>query len=203
MAMAAVIAMRAVRLPDDDQPCAPAGGERAVVARVRAGDPQAFRTLFDRWAPPVRRFLCRMLHNEAAADEATQECFVRAHRLIGGLRDENGFVGWLFGIARLVALEQRRALRRVSDASPPELPDPRPSPEALLLGWEGDRLLAQALATLEPERRAALLLRIDQGLGYEEIATAMGWSVAKVKNEIHRGRQTMRGQLAAYLGGQG
>jgi RNA polymerase sigma-70 factor, ECF subfamily len=199
----AVMALHAVRLTGDDEPAMDA--ERAMVARVRAGDPHAFRTLFEKWAPPVRRFLRGLLHDGAAADEATQECFVRAHRSIGGLRDESGFVGWLFGIARLVALEQRRAMRRghgPSLAAVPEPADPAPSPEALVLGSEGDVLLADALATLDPQRRAALLLRIDHGFGYDEIADAMGWSVAKVKNEIHRGRQTMRVQLATYLGGQ-
>jgi RNA polymerase sigma-70 factor (ECF subfamily) len=195
----AVIALNAMRLPDDQAP--PPSLEVALVARVRAGDPRAFRNLFERWAPRVRRFLRSMLHDVNEVDEATQECFVRAHRLIGGLRNDGGFAGWLFGIARLVALEQRRARRRATPAPPPETADPAPSPEALVLGSEGDRLLAEALAELDPDRRAALLLRIEHGLGYEEIATAMGWSVAKVKNEIHRGRQNMRLRLADYLGG--
>jgi RNA polymerase sigma-70 factor (ECF subfamily) len=199
MAIPAVISLHAVRLPETE----PAAVELTLVARVRGGDPQAFRTLFERWAPRVRRFLRGLLQDAAAVDDATQECFVRAHRLIAGLRDDAGFVGWLFGIARLVAFEQRRALRRGAGPQPPDTVDPRPSPEALLLGSEGDRLLAEALAALDPERRAALLLRIDHDLGYEEIAAAMGWPLSKVKNEIHRGRQIMRGRLAAYLGGQG
>jgi RNA polymerase sigma-70 factor (ECF subfamily) len=203
MPLAAVMSLHAVRLPDAGQP--PVEAEGTIVARVKAGDPQAFRTLFERWAPRVRRFLRGLLQDGAAVDDATQECFVRAHRLIGGLRDDGGFVGWLFGIARLVAFEQRRALRRGAGVQPPESADPRPSPEALLLGREGDRLLAEALAVLDPERRAALLLRIDHDLDYPEIAAAMGWPLSKVKNEIHRGRQIMRGRLAAYLalGGQG
>ena len=49
--------------------------------------------------------------------------------------------------------------------------------------------------------RAALVLRIDHGLAYEEIASLMGWSLQKVKNEIHRARLQLRASLAGYLEG--
>ncbi|HYH98469.1 sigma factor-like helix-turn-helix DNA-binding protein, partial [Hyalangium sp.] len=52
------------------------------------------------------------------------------------------------------------------------------------------------------ERRSALLLRIDHGLPYEEIAQVMGWSLPKVKNEIHRARLQLRERLAAHVGGR-
>ena len=77
-----------------------------------------------------------------------------------------------------------------------------PGPEAALLGAEADRLLAEALGTLSEERRTALLLRIDHGLGYPEIAAALGWTLAKVKNEIHRSRLLLRERLGAYLEGE-
>jgi RNA polymerase sigma-70 factor (ECF subfamily) len=176
--------------------------ERALVARARAGDPHAFRRLFERYAPEVRRFLRGLLGESGAADEATQECFVRAHRRLDRLHDDGGLRAWLFGIARKVALEERRKQRRLRPAETlPERVDPGPSPEAMLLGSEGDRLLASALAGLEEERRAALLLRVDHGLGYDDIAAALGWSLAKVKNEIHRGRLELRERLGGYLGG--
>jgi len=55
----------------------------------------------------------------------------------------------------------------------------RSSPEAMLLSAESDRMLDGALADLDVERRSALLMRIDHGLGYGEIAAAMGWSLPK------------------------
>jgi RNA polymerase sigma-70 factor, ECF subfamily len=176
--------------------------DRALVARARAGDPHAFRRLFERYAPEVRRFLRGLLGEAAAADEATQECFVRAHRRLDRLHEDAGLRAWLFGIARKVALEERRKRRRLwPSTSLPERTDPAPSPEQQLLGNEGDRVLSTALAELDEERRAALLLRLDHGLGYEDIAAALGWSLAKVKNEIHRGRLELREKLGGYLGG--
>jgi RNA polymerase sigma-70 factor, ECF subfamily len=201
--MMAVTALRSSTLgPADEVGPARRALEPALVERVRSGDPLAFRLVFDRYARAVRRFVRDLLGESAAADEATQETFVRAHRLIGRLRDEERLGAWLFGIARNVALEQLRERRRPGVApAADETRDPAPSPEARLIGEESDQMLSRALGTLAEDRRAALLLRIDHGLGYEEIGSALGWSVVKVKNEVHRARLELRSMLAGYLEG--
>ena len=80
---------------------------------------------------------------------------------------------------------------------------PSPTPEDLLLDREMEGLLAEALGELREERRSALLLRIDHGLAYEDIAQVMGWSLPKVKNEIHRARLQLRERLAGHVGNGG
>ena len=60
-------------------------------------------------------------------------------------------------------------------------------------------MLEGALEQLSADRRAALLMRLDHGLGYGDIAEAMGWPLQKVKNEIHRARLQLRERLAEYL----
>jgi RNA polymerase sigma-70 factor (ECF subfamily) len=178
--------------------------ERDLLDRARRGEPEAFRVIFDRHAPSVRRFLGDLLRDDAAADEATQETFVRAHSRMRTLREDERLGGWLLGIARMVSMEQLRRWRRdplpLSDEEPRE-PDRAPSPEAALLSGEADRLLDGALRVLSAERRAALLMRIDHGLAYEQIAEAMGWKLQKVKNEIHRARLQLRERLAGYVEG--
>ena len=128
---------------------------------------------------------------------------MRAHQRLGTLSETGKLQGWLFGIARMVFLEQLRRKRRDAPPSEPSeeslLADCGPSPEAVLLSAESDRMLDGALAGLSEERRSALLMRIDHGLGYGEIAAAMGWSLQKVKNEIHRARLQLRTRLAGYL----
>lgn len=185
-----------------------AGPDAGLVARAQAGDAAAFRALFLAHAPAVRRFLHELLRDAAAADEATQETFVRAHGRLGALRDEDRLGSWLLGIARHVYLESRRHRGIHVDvddeehASRVEAVLPTPTPEDLLLDRELEGQLATALGLLREERRSALLLRIDHGLPYEEIASVMGWSLQKVKNEIHRARLQLREQLAAHVGGR-
>jgi len=176
--------------------------ERDLLDRARRGEPEAFRVIYDRHAAAVRRFTGDVLRDDAAADEATQETFVRAHARLRTLREDERLGGWLLGIARMVSFEQLRRRKReplgLLEEEPQE-PDRGPSPEGALLTGEADRALDEALGSLQEERRAALVLRIDHGLGYDQIAEALGWNLQKVKNEIHRARLQLRAHLAAYL----
>jgi RNA polymerase sigma-70 factor (ECF subfamily) len=171
----------------------------SLVARAAGGDDAAFRLLFERHAGPIRRFLRDLLRDDAAADDATQETFVRAHRRLHTLAADQKLLPWLFGIARNVFYEQLRARNRPRPS--PDQDSHGDTPEHRILAREADRKLQDALATLSHERRAALLLRVDHELGYEEIGRIMNWSLAKVKNEIHRGRLELREQLSGYLEG--
>ncbi len=195
--------MRAASLPGEVLGARDSHSDEEVLLRARAGDAEAFRVIFDREAPGVRRFLGDLLRDDAAADEGTQETFVRAHHRLGTLEQVGKLQGWLFGIARMVFFEQVRRKRRdgppLDPAEEPAQVDRAASPEAVLLSAESNRLLDDALQELDEERRAALLMRIDHGLGYGEIAAAMGWTLQKVKNEIHRARLQLRRSLAGYL----
>ncbi len=190
------------RIPTPDEPVASI--EQGLAARALAGDERAFRLIYERHAPAVFRFLRDQLGNEAAADEATQETFVRAHTRLAAIRERDKLAPWLFGIARNVFLEQIRTRRPIaeSDEAIEAEAAPMPSPEALLLGIEADAKFAEAMARLPDARRAALVLQMDHDLSYDEIAQVMDWSLAKVKVEIHRARLQLRAELAKYLGDQ-
>ena len=187
--------MRVVRaaapdVPDDDQ---------TLVDRARDRDAAAFRALFDRHAPSVRRFLRDLSRDEAYADEATQETFVRAHARLGTLRAGDRLRPWLLGIGRRIFFEELRRRRRPASVELAGEPEPVPSPESALIGAEASRLFRSALSRLAPDRRAVLLLQLDHGLSYDEIAAVMALSPARVRNELHRGREELRGFLAPYF----
>ena len=165
---------------------------------------EAFRMIFERHAPAVRRFAGGVLRDGPAADEATQETFVRAHAKLAALRDGTRLRAWLLGIARIVMLDARAQTRRELATGDPlagEV-DLGAGPEALLLDAEAEKVIADQLATLSGGRREAVILRLDQQLAYDEIALAMGWTLQKVKNEIHRARLQIRAALLAYLEGR-
>lgn len=196
---------------------APGGPERALLARARVGEVEALRSLYDRHAPPVRRFLEGLLSDAVAADDGTQETFARAFRRLATIDEADRIAPWLFGIARNVAYELKRGRRRDAGVSagqrasaaggaggecgvnwgarPGDEPAEGRTPEDELLGREAVRAVDRALGQLNDDRRAALLLRVDHELAYDEIARLMGWSLAKVKVEIHRARLALRAQL--------
>ncbi len=179
----------------------------ALVGRAQTGETAAFRALFERHVVSVRRFLRDLLRDGHAADDATQESFARAHAQLPKLTEKERFKPWLLGIARNVAFEARRV--RVhdvydNDSDESDVPDaviPSPDPEALLLNRELEQHFTSALSALAPNRRAALLMRLDHGLSYDDIAAELGWSIPTVKNEIHRARLKLRSLLLPHLGG--
>ena len=179
--------------------------ESALALRAQRGDRHAQRAIYDRHAAPVHRFVVDLLRDRDAASDALQDTFIRVFQKLGSLEDPNRLVGWIFGIARHVCHEHRKStMRRLRDAAPPdralEVPHHEPSPERALSLHESAAALERALGTLGPDRRAVLLMRCDHQLSHQEIATAMGFSVAKVKVEIFRARAALRAALREESG---
>jgi len=161
--------------------------------------------LYTAHAKSIQRFLRDLLGDSTLAADGTQETFARAFQKLETIRAEETKVGWLFGIARNVSLEYIKARktarnRFVEEEKGSAAPCRRHSPEAQLLGRESAQIVAKAMARLPEERRAALLMRMDHDLSYEEIATALGWSVAKARVEVFRAREILREALDSYEG---
>lgn len=177
-----------------------------LIAAARRGDHDAFRHLFDRWARPVVSFVYDMVGDRALAEDLTQETFVRAYKYLGALRDETKFSTWLFSIAKNVAREHLRSSHSRSkkvdldDETVLELQDERPTPAGALLDKELNGVVRHALGALDEDKRLVFTLKIFQQRSYEEIAEITGFSVPKVKTDLHRARTEMRRRMSPYLG---
>ncbi len=177
-----------------------------VARDMEAEDRAAFTFLYEKHAPRVHRFLRDLLGDAALATDATQETFVRAYAHIEIVREPERAVPWLFGVARNVSLELRKARARRGRVFTDDTADDAQyvpcargqTPEGELLGREALSVVDAALAKLSEDRRAMLLMALDHGLEYADIAALMGFSLAKVKVEIFRGREILRETLAAY-----
>lgn len=189
--------------PRDDRPAAPVRDDLAPAREAR--EHALLTRLYEEHGTRIHRFLRDLLGDAALASDATQETFVRAYRQLYLFREGCAVAPWLFGIARNVSLEARRARSRASRVIAPagEHADAREplaegSPESDLLSREALRIVDTALGGLSDDRRAMLLLRLDHGLSYEEIAELMGFSLAKVKVEIFRAREVLRSVMTDY-----
>jgi RNA polymerase sigma-70 factor (ECF subfamily) len=83
-----------------------------LVGRAKAGDREAFGRLYDRYARLVRAVVFRVAGGTPSVGDLTQESFLRAYRMISRLRQPERFGAWVVGIARQVAREHRRSVRR-------------------------------------------------------------------------------------------
>lgn len=177
-----------------------------LVARVYQGDPEAFRLIFERYSRPLISFIFDLVGNRELAEELTQEAFVRAYRKLPTMREETKLSTWLFGIARNVARESMRARVRdnshvdLEDEAVLNLSDTEPVPVDRLLGKELNDLIRRSLAMLDEDKRLVFTLKVFQQCSYEEIAEITGFSIAKLKTDLHRARSEMRRRIKPYVG---
>ena len=177
-----------------------------LITRAGNGDQEAFRQIFERYARPVLSFIYNLVGRRDVAEELTQETFVRAYRNLPELRDKTKFSTWLFGIGRNVAREhlrskEREHLNNLSDADVIERRDPMStSPVDQLWGKELKLAMEAALLTLDEDKRTVFALKVFQERSYQEIVLITGFSLAKVKVELHRARLEMKKRMRRFCG---
>lgn len=183
----------------------PMSDAEGLLARVRSGDDEAFRLIFERHQRVIMRFIYGMVGRRALAEELTQETFMAAYRNISTLRDDAKLSTWLYGIARNVARKSFYARRGerdqagLEDARAVEARDAGGAPDEQVLGKELNRAIVDALGRLDEDKRLVFTLKILQQFSYEEIAEISGHSVPKLKTDLHRARLEMRRMLRPYV----
>lgn len=164
------------------------------------------------WTPPtweeivsthsgrVYRLAYRLTGNQHDAEDLTQEVFVRVFRSLSTYTPGT-FEGWLHRITTNLFLDMVRRKQRIrfdalGDDAAERLPSREPTPQQLFHDAHFDADVQQALDTLAPEFRAAVVLCDIEGLSYEEIAATLGVKLGTVRSRIHRGRSQLRKALA-------
>jgi len=177
-----------------------------LISRSRAGDQEAFRLIFERYARPVLSFIYDLVGQRDLAEELTQETFVRAYKNLNSVRDETKLASWLFGIGRNVAREAIRARRRESqnvleaDFSDGRFENTKQiSPAQDLLHKELNLAMHDALALLDEDRRVVFVLKVFRQCSYQEIVEVTGFTLAKVKTDLHRARVEVRRRMGPFL----
>lgn len=166
------------------------------IQRAQAGDPDAFRQLYDGHVGRIYALCLRLAGDAAHAEELVQDTFVRAWEKLPGFRGESAFGTWLFRIAVNVALADRRATGR-REARIGLAADPDALPTASRSADPGDRLdMEQAIASLPPGARAVFLLYDVEGYQHGEIAEMTGIAEGTSKTQLFRARRLLREALS-------
>ena len=172
--------------------------DETLALRARDGSLDAFETLVTRYESRLLNYLARWTDGDAgAAEDLTQEVFVKAYRSIARFRGGHGFAPWLFTIARRSAISRLRRRRPDEpawndDTRPDGAPDPA---EAASAREERASLWALARRTLSEPQVTALWLRYGEDLSVKEVATSMRRSVTSVKVLLHRARRRLSVEL--------
>jgi len=145
-----------------------------------------FHSLYQSYAPQVHRFALFLCGDPALADDITSETFVRAWTGRGKIR-ESTVKAYLFTIARNLYRDHLRRERRNTELED-SIPDSSPSLAARTEQKAELNAVLEALKQLPEVDRAALLMRAQQEMPYEEIAQALELPVTTVKVKVHRAR---------------
>ena len=156
--------------------------------QARAGEPAAWDVLFRRYQLPLYVYVFELVHNEQTSLDIVQETFIAAARHIGGLREDDKFGSWLFGIAHQKCLQRWRKQggKEILLGEIPESPDEfETGPDDLLIRREQEAEFMNLLNQLPLPQRAVLLLHFVEDFSLEEIARITETQVGTVKSRLH------------------
>ena len=167
-------------------------GDLDMVVRCRRGDGTAWRSLYDRYAPVVHRFLAAFGVPTEEREDACQEVFVAVYRSLGRFRGEARLSTWIYRIAARHAARagRRRRVRKllstllVREPAPPPAPDPSDRTDRL-------RMLDDMIAKLSEKKRLVLVLFEIEGVPIEEVAKIAGCPENTAWSRLHYARAVL------------
>lgn len=173
--------------------------DEELVLAAAGGDLSAFEQLVVRHQESAFRTAYRFLGNSADAEDVAQEAFLKLFDAADRYRPAAGFRTYLYRIVtRLcIDLSRRNRLRRHHPLA--ESPDPLPSPEAAAACGERAQAVQEALGSLAPTQRIAVVLRYYENLSYREIAAAMETTEKGVERLLARARESLQKRLGGLF----
>jgi RNA polymerase sigma-70 factor, ECF subfamily len=187
--------------------------EAALIERIQRGERELFYELIRPYERRVFVIAFTILRNEADAQDAVQDAFLKAFKYLAQFRYESRFSTWLIQVAINEArLRQRKShleiMRPIEDQenedgtyTPRDFADWREIPSEALERKEIREKLVAALGSLAQKYREVFVLRDVEHMSIEDTAQALGISAGAVKTRLLRARLMLRDLLAPGLGG--
>ena len=174
--------------------------EHDLIQQARQGDPEALDALYRRHAPRVYSVVRRLTGDDAQAEDAAQETWLRAIRALPDFRGQAMFSTWLHRIAVNCALYGRRKRERsrlrelpLVETLSAALQEPHP-----LLRMK----LEEAIDSLPERMRRVLVLHDIEGYTHEEIGALLGVAAGTCKSQLFKARAKLRARLRRTVEGE-
>lgn len=179
-----------------------------LLAQARIGDRRAFEELVRRHARAAARLAARLLESREDAEDVVQEAFTNAYLALASFREDASFKTWVLHITFNLAQDQLRKRARRERAIGKERPEgagfpcPAAGPAQRASAREDVERLKNALDDLPPRQKAALLLKVYEGLSYAEVAAVLGTTRAAARVYVSLARQSLRRRFERLPGGE-
>ncbi len=185
---------------------APDDPDFEIVRRVTDGDTDAFEELVRKHGRRVYRSLIGILGNAAEAEDALQDCFLKAFQNLAGFEGRARFSTWLVRIAINTGVQRLRGRKDFDtldeageDFKPRRIQAWDENPEELYSREELKQIVEREVMKLPAKYRVALILRDLEELSTEQAANALGLTVPGLKARVLRGRLMLRESMVAYF----
>jgi RNA polymerase sigma-70 factor (ECF subfamily) len=164
-----------------------------LIGRIETGEREAFNELVRKYQKPLYSLLYRMVSDHDDASDLLQKTFVKAFIGLKGFERRSSFKTWLYQIAINLAKNVYRDRSRIEQV-PIDDVIIRRDPKTLetLIKKENRLLLRQSLAGLPEKQRLTVILRVQEGRKFEEIAAIMKCSIGTAKANYHHAVQKLK-----------
>lgn len=169
-----------------------------LIRKARQGDVEAYNLLISRWEKRVYNYLLRITGDREEALDLSQDVFLKAYQNLRKLDDPARFAPWLFRIAHneaFSAFRKRRADRETQGTSECTAAEIEAA-GAPVFPIELSIAVSMALSKLPTEQRETVVLKIYQGLKFEEMAEVLSCPVSTVKSRLYAALDVLKTQLA-------
>jgi RNA polymerase sigma-70 factor (ECF subfamily) len=174
--------------------------ESRLIARLRAGEPDALGELFRRLGGAMTTLASSMLRDRDEANDVVEDALLRVHRAAAGFRGERGLRTWVLRIVANLCRDRLRRRRFIAPVSEDEDPferaglalDPVPGWDVSLDRDVLARAVERALSDLPADQREVVVMRYRLGLSHAEIMEALGLPEGTVKSRLARALSALR-----------
>jgi RNA polymerase sigma-70 factor, ECF subfamily len=174
--------------------------EAEWIRAAQSGDRDAFACLIHHYWDRLYRWLYHLTRDRHAAEDLTQESFLKALAAIQSFRAGSNFRAWVFRIARNNFVNFKRSERRTKVQLPEDVAaSDIGGTETTTENREALVRIGQAVAELPEDFRAALLLRVNEGLSFREVARILGITEETARWRMFKARQTLMKVLPPEL----
>lgn len=181
------------RVALDQDALLPKGEEPEWIIAAQQGDRAAFSRLVSAYWDRLYRWLFHLTRDRHKAEDLTQETFLKALAAVKSFRRGSNFRAWLFRIGHNNFVNLKRTEKRVAPGPADDHPtaDDAAGPEEVVADREEIRRVADAIGELPADFRAALLLRVDQGLSFREVAAVLNTTEETARWRVFKARQKL------------
>lgn len=186
--------------------------DRDLVEKIKDGDFQAFKNLFESHHPEVLNLCFKLIGNKVEAEDVCQEVFVKIYRSIHSFKYKSRLSTWIYRIAVNQCLNHQRKKKRVrffqlddkEEENRGELQEAlinpmHDQPDISLEKKEREKIILDLVNSLPENQRVVMILQRYEGMTCEEIAQVLNASVSSVQSRIYRAKENLAKKIVPFL----